>query len=92
MKQERLEVVFTGHVQGVGFRMTAFECAHRQGVVGWVRNEPDGSVRLVAEGGGDAIRGLLDCIEEKLPGHIHHMDEVRGAGTGEFDSFRILTS
>ena len=42
MSQARFEVVFYGHVQGVGFRMTAARCAEMLSLVGWVRNEPDG--------------------------------------------------
>ena len=47
---ERLEVVIRGRVQGVGFRMFAGRAAAVAGLVGWVANEPDGSVRCVAEG------------------------------------------
>jgi acylphosphatase len=47
----RYDVIFRGRVQGVGFRATARHIAARHPrVAGWVRNEADGSVRLVAEG------------------------------------------
>ena len=46
----RLEVVVRGRVQGVGFRMFAADAATDRGLTGWVANEPDGSVRCVAEG------------------------------------------
>ena len=45
----------TGRVQGVSFRWYAQEQALRLGVAGWVRNEPDGSVLLHAEGQDDAV-------------------------------------
>ena len=92
MTHARLEVVFQGHVQGVGFRMTAARCAERFGVVGWVRNEPDGSVRLVAEGTVEKAEGLLECIEEMLPGHVRSKTVDHGPGSGEFSGFRILRS
>lgn len=49
----------TGRVQGVSFRWSAQEQAQRLGVTGWVRNEPDGSVLLHAEGDDEAVDGLL---------------------------------
>ena len=49
----------TGRVQGVSFRWYTQEQAQRLGVAGWVRNEPDGSVLLHAEGDDDAVDALV---------------------------------
>ncbi|MBL8829940.1 MAG: acylphosphatase, partial [Planctomycetaceae bacterium] len=46
----RRRVLFHGRVQGVGFRVTTRSIAQRFAVTGWVRNLPDGSVELLAEG------------------------------------------
>ena len=46
----RLHLVFTGEVQGVGFRWTAQHVAHDVRVTGWVRNEGDGSVTMEIQG------------------------------------------
>jgi acylphosphatase len=46
----RVEVVVGGDVQGVGFRMFVARAAGQHALTGWVANEPDGSVRCVAEG------------------------------------------
>lgn len=46
----RISVTYAGRVQGVGFRATARAVAIETGTTGWVRNEPDGSVRLEAQG------------------------------------------
>lgn len=47
-----------GRVQGVGFRFFAQEAASRDGIAGWVRNLPDGSVEVVAEGEAEAVNRL----------------------------------
>ena len=43
-------IMVSGHVQGVGFRAYAKRIADRLGLVGWVKNLPDGSVEIIAEG------------------------------------------
>jgi len=47
--------VITGRVQGVGFRYFAESAAMREGLHGWVRNRPDGSVEAHAEGDAEAV-------------------------------------
>jgi acylphosphatase len=58
----RLEAVVRGRVQGIGYRFFVVDEAERLGLVGWVANEPDGSVRCVAEG----PRPLLEQLEAAL--------------------------
>lgn len=56
----RVRLVVRGRVQGVGFRYTAREAAFECGVAGWVRNLPDGSVEIVAQGTPAAIARLKE--------------------------------
>ena len=57
-----LEAVVSGRVQGVGFRRYVRGWARRLGLGGWVRNEPDGTVRLVAEGDRAALDRLVRLL------------------------------
>jgi acylphosphatase len=54
-----VEVRITGLVQGVSFRAHTRQQAHRLHVVGWVRNDPDGSVVGHLEGPDDAVAALV---------------------------------
>lgn len=88
-RTERLTAVFEGRVQSVGFRWTSARAAREAGVVGWVINEPDGSVRLVAEGTDDQLDALLTLIRTQMVGNIERERADRSAATGEFTSFEI---
>lgn len=57
--------IYRGHVQGVGFRAGTQRLAASLGLLGWVRNEPDGSVRLVALGEDDALESFQSGIEDR---------------------------
>lgn len=56
---KRYYIVFTGRVQGVGFRYTAQMKATEYGLTGWVRNLDNGDVDMEVQGDPDAIHGLL---------------------------------
>ena len=56
----RYRVLISGLVQGVSFRAACRRTAERQGVSGWVRNLPDGSVEAVFEGPADAVDALVE--------------------------------
>ena len=52
--------VVHGTVQGVFYRASAEQEAHRLGVAGWVSNQPDGTVELVVEGDDAAVEQMLE--------------------------------
>lgn len=60
VKQVRVRV--SGRVQGVGFRYFVWTQAVRLGVHGFVRNRPDGTVEVVAEGADEAVDALLAAV------------------------------
>ncbi|MEM9492762.1 MAG: acylphosphatase [Myxococcota bacterium] len=56
---ERITLRITGRVQGVYYRASARERASALGLSGWVRNRPDGSVELAAEGPSQVLDELV---------------------------------
>jgi acylphosphatase len=67
-------VVYTGRVQGVGFRYTVCSIARTYPVKGYVRNLPDGSVELVVQGRSEAINGLMAEVARQFDDNIHHCE------------------
>ncbi len=70
----RKHIVFNGWVQGVGFRYRAIVAANKQGVTGWVRNDPDGSVSMEIQGTEEQIDQVLISLERELYIQIDNMD------------------
>ena len=88
--KERLSVQITGRVQGVGFRNFTQMRARQLGVTGWVRNEPDGSVRLEAEGPRGALEDLQAAVQDgPRMARVETVDAEWTDATGEFEVFRV---
>ena len=86
----RVEVIVRGRVQGVGFRMFVGQAAANYGLVGWVRNEPDGSVRAVAEGGPGALEAFARELDVGPPGaSVERVEVTWSPAIGGFDRFAI---
>jgi acylphosphatase len=63
----RIHAIVSGRVQGVSYRASTASEARRLGVVGWVRNRPDGTVELEAEGPEETISQLLAWCAQGPP-------------------------
>jgi acylphosphatase len=87
---ERREVVYSGRVQGVGFRLTARQIAQSHAVTGFVKNLDDGRVQLVAEGQPAELDRLLAAIAERMEGNIREARVARSPATGQFATFEIV--
>lgn len=82
-------MIFTGSVQNVGFRYTSRSLAKDLGLTGWVRNVPDGTVELVAEGKEKALNEFLLKIRQEM-NYANFKEQTSWlSATGEFDQFQI---
>lgn len=83
-----VDVTVTGRVQGVSFRAYAEREAGRLGVHGWIRNEPDGSVRGHFEGPAAAVDALVEWCRKGPPlADVADVDvrAARDTGAGGFE-------
>ncbi len=96
-KGKGVRATVRGNVQGVGFRYSTEERANELGVLGWVRNEDDGTVLVHAEGPDEKVDALVDWLGDGPPGaevdeldfepgkvEGHEQFAVRGISAGVF--------
>lgn len=85
-----LSAVVHGRVQGVGFRFSARSRARKLNLTGWVRNEPDGTVRIMCEGSRERVEQFKAWLREGPPGaHVTHVDAREEPYRGQFRTFSV---
>lgn len=62
-EERRYEIIFSGMVQGVGFRYEAWLIAENLGLTGFARNLPNGDVLMEVQGPKNKILHLIHCME-----------------------------
>lgn len=88
--RRRVELHVLGRVQGVYYRATARAEARARGLTGWVRNEPDGSVRALVEGPTDHVEDFIAWTRRGPPGaRVDQIHVTDTPPTGEFPTFEI---
>ena len=90
MKMVRVHITVSGDVQGVFFRAHTQEKAEELGITGWVANEADGTVSVVAEGPENKINDLIDwCHGGPSMAKVEKVKVDYTPYTGEFSGFNI---
>jgi acylphosphatase len=88
--RRRMTVLYTGNVQGVGFRYTARTVAAGFEIVGRIRNLPDGSVELIAEGLTDELNAYRSALRDSgLAGFIKDERVEWDEAQHQFRNFEI---
>jgi len=90
-KRCRMEVFYSGHVQGVGFRYSAKTVAMGFEITGTVRNLSDGRVQLIAEGRRAELESFRTAIREAGLGSLIRDEKVAWTeAQNEFKGFEIV--
>jgi acylphosphatase len=89
MDQIAKHIIFSGQVQGVGFRFTAFNIAHRHQLTGFVRNLLDGTVEMLAQGSAQAIDDCTRDIVEEFSGYIRETEIKEIPPNPQYKNFKI---
>jgi len=91
VKRARLQILYSGSVQGVGFRYSVKSVANGFEVTGTVRNLADGRVELLAEGTKDELDAFRQGIRDSGVDHFIHKEDVNwNEAKNEFRGFEIV--
>lgn len=87
----RITVYAKGRVQGVGYRYFVTACARETEISGFIKNLPDGSVMVVAEGNEDALDEFIGMMHAKSDPviRVDTLEVIKGEPTGEYSGFWI---
>ena len=85
----RRDVIYTGRVQGVGFRWTTNQIAKDFDVVGTVENRNDGSVYLVVEGLAGEVDAFMKAIGDRMALNLKETKIRQGSAIGNLDDFHV---
>jgi acylphosphatase len=82
--------IVKGRVQRVGFRLFVEDAGRREGMRGYVRNQHDGSVEILAEGDLDALIRFEHAVRRGPPGaRVEDVEVSETAASGAFAGFRV---
>ena len=82
-------IIFTGRVQGVGFRYTSYNIARRYQLTGYVKNLPDGTVEMMAQGPVNDLSACMQDIEEYFGNYIKDIKIEEIPAHHQFEDFKI---
>jgi acylphosphatase len=86
-----MQILYTGRVQGVGFRYAAKTVASGYEVTGTIRNLPDGRVELILEGQKEEMEAFRQAIKDSGLGSFIDKEDVKWSeATGELRGFEII--
>ncbi|MFC1485958.1 acylphosphatase [Candidatus Latescibacterota bacterium] len=90
MAHTAAHIIARGRVQGVGFRFFTHRLARDRGIAGWVKNLPDGSVEIHAEGEKSAMEEFVSLVEEgPMFGSVSDIELVWVEPTSQHTGFDI---
>lgn len=86
------EITVFGNVQRVGFRYFCFRLANDLNLVGWVKNNPDGSVSSLVEGDSGAVESYIKELKIGSPySNVSNIKVEKKTVTGDLKNFDIIT-
>ena len=87
---ETRRFLVTGRVQGVGFRWFVEREARAIGVAGWVRNNLDGTVEVLASGSREQLSVLRSKLRQgPRAARVDNVDESEARPVADLKTFRI---
>ncbi len=84
------EIIVSGRVQGVGYRYYTVQQAQMLGIQGYVRNQADNSVLIVAQGEEEVIKVFIDFLRiGPTRARVDHIFKSKINNLSDFNNFSI---
>jgi len=90
MEMNAIKLIVHGKVQGVFYRKSAAEKARLLQLVGWVKNNPDGTVEIVAQGRDESIAQLVQWCSEGPKNAVVTKVEQEATSPGNYSGFNVI--
>lgn len=88
--KKRIHIIVNGRVQRVFFRLSTKRKAKKLNLTGWVRNNPDKTVEIIAEGEEDNLKRLIAwCHKGPLLARVDNVKTEWQKYKGEFEYFSV---
>ncbi|BDR58323.1 acylphosphatase [Xylocopilactobacillus apicola] len=89
---ETEKIIFSGHVQGVGFRYSCKMLADQLGITGTIHNDWNGSVIAIVQGSPDVINQFTRNLPNKISpwARISKVERTKILDTQVYHDFRII--
>jgi acylphosphatase len=89
--KKHVDITIRGLVQGVTFRFSARVYAESIGICGYAKNEPDGSVRIEAEGDEENLKRFINwCAIGPDGAHVDKVDVALSDALKDYGSFESI--
>lgn len=85
----RRRLLYSGRVQGVGFRQTTCMISRGHAITGYVKNLPDGRVEAVVEGDAGEVDRFQAAVVDEMREYIRDVKAESAVATGEFSGFGV---
>ncbi len=90
MMRKAYRITVSGKVQGVWYRASTKKMAEDLGIMGSVRNLPNGSVEILAEGPSEALGKMVNwCLEGPKAARVDHI-VIKEQAVQSYHAFSIL--
>ncbi|PTX59981.1 acylphosphatase [Melghirimyces profundicolus] len=87
---QRRHIMVHGRVQGVGFRHYTRKAALSIGVKGWVRNRPDGTVEIDAQGPASKMERFVEAVRKGSPAsQVKRLETKEKKPTDRYRTFEV---
>lgn len=88
--KKTFEIILSGRVQGVGFRYFTLRAAQAHGICGYVKNQVNGSLRVIAQGEPEALQLFIETLRDgPIRSNVERLCKTSVTSAREYTGFYV---